>query len=141
MTLPPTPYFIFISSLQLTGKLPALPANLVALDVTANSFGDALPPLDAAPHLETLLGGSNAFSGALPAPLPPALARLDLSGNRLTGTLPASLPRLLRSLDLGSNRLEGDIGGLDVGGGALEELRLGNNSLTGWVPKSAAKSK
>lgn len=57
----------------------------------------------------------------------------------LPGTLPP-LPPSLSLLDLGSNqRLGGDIGALELG--ALRELRLGNNSFSGWVPKSAAASK
>ena len=70
--------------LQLSGELPALPGNLVALDVTANNLGGTLQPLDASPRLEALMVGSNAFEGSLP-PLPATLVQLDASYNRLKG--------------------------------------------------------
>jgi hypothetical protein len=67
-----------------------------------------------------------------PAPPPPPSPLPE-------GTLPP-LPASLVALDVGGNLgLEGDITDLDLGG--LQEARLGNNSFTGGVPKSALKSK
>ena len=65
--------------------------GLSIFDVTGNAFYGLIPAdiFSHKPTLETLLLGSNSFSGALPINMSRSLVKLDISDNAFSGTLPS----------------------------------------------------
>nr|CAD1824177.1 unnamed protein product [Ananas comosus var. bracteatus] len=112
-----------LSSNQLEGPLPQLPANLSLLMISENSLSGPLPTNFGAPYLEALALSNNRISGTIhPSSLCQSLEYLqfvDLSNNLLTGMFPPC-------------SMDPEMAGL--AGVPLLVLSLSNNSLVGTFP-------
>nr|KJB28083.1 hypothetical protein B456_005G026500 [Gossypium raimondii] len=129
---------------QLMGQLPEFPANnaLQSLSLFYTNFSGKLPQsignLKFLTDLE--LFGCN-FFGPIPSSIANLshLVNLDLSSNKLSGSIHSSLFTLpsLKTLDLGENQLVGKIDEFpNASSSLIEVLYIGNNYLTGPIPKS-----
>jgi hypothetical protein len=97
-----------VSSNQLTGSIPDLPAALVEFGAANNSLSGELPALPSG--LLNLKAGFNQLSGDV-ASLPLAqLSHALLGSNQLTGSLTPELLQApkLAELDLSGNKLTGE---------------------------------
>ncbi|KAK3220652.1 hypothetical protein Dsin_014622 [Dipteronia sinensis] len=152
-----------LSNLGLSGTLGYALTSLTALtnlDLCNNNLGGDIP-YSLPPNLERLNFANNRFTGNVPysisqmAPLKylniahnqlqgqlsdmfgklPSLSTLDLSSNTLTGDLPESFSLLssIMSMYLQNNQFTGTINVL--ANLPLENLNVGNNRFTGWVPE------
>ncbi|WVZ78802.1 hypothetical protein U9M48_026453 [Paspalum notatum var. saurae] len=113
---------LLLPSNQIQGRLDperiARLSNLVALDLTYNSFTGEVPE-----SISQL----------------PKLEELRLGHNNLTGTLPPALSNwtALRCLDLRSNSFVGDLDAVDFSGlGNLTIFDMASNNFTGTMPPS-----
>lgn len=128
-------------------------SSLKQLDLSTNQLtGPLLPGLSQLNALQTLLLGSNGFTGNLPPEWGTgfgSLQQLLLSSNKLTGTLPptwgSGLPSL-QTLDLSGNNLQGSVPSTWGGGSSLPNLssgglivKPGNAQLCGVVPSGLVK--
>ncbi|XP_040944195.1 receptor-like protein 6 [Gossypium hirsutum] len=129
---------------QLMGQLPEFPVNnaLLSLSLHDTNFSGKLPHsignLKFLTNLE--LYYCNFFG-----PIPSSIANLshlvnfDLSSNKLSGSIHSSLFTLplLKTLYLGENQLVGKIDEFpNASSSSIERLYIGNNYLTGLIPKS-----
>ncbi len=105
---------LWVKGNKLTGRLPNSVATLPALeylDVHANDLSGPLPAVWDTPKLKIFRAEDNRISGALPGALlrQPALEQVFLQNNDLTGAIPATLGANVKSLLLGNNRMSGGI--------------------------------
>ncbi|KAK4839652.1 hypothetical protein QYF36_023714 [Acer negundo] len=152
-----------LSNLGLSGTLGYALTSLTALtnlDLSINNLGGDIP-YNLPPNLERLNFANNRFTGNVQysiyqmTPLKylniahnqlqgqlndmfgklPSLSTLDLSFNTLTGDLPESFSSLssITSMYLQNNQFTGTINVL--ANLPLENLNVGNNRFTGWVPE------
>ncbi|XP_073013020.1 uncharacterized protein [Typha latifolia] len=128
---------------KLYGLLPNAIANLSTrlewLDMSINQLEGSIPVgIPNLANLNMLTLGNNFLTGAIPA----TLARLEmlqwlyLDRNNLSREIPSTFGNLTRlsKLDLSFNALSGNIPS-SLGKCPLELLALGNNKLTGALPK------
>ena len=127
---------------QVTGSLPSsLPPQLAILDFNYNNLTGSLPAAWGQNNgtLQEIILYDNQLTGSLPASWTfPYLSLLTLLSNKLTGTIPAAwgLPDampMLQELYVGQNSLTGTLPILPA---QLQELITGDNQLTGTLPRS-----
>ncbi|CAI5484419.1 unnamed protein product [Closterium sp. Yama58-4] len=130
--------------LRLSGSLPDGPdayfPSLETVILSGNALSGELPrALLHAPALRRLDLQSNNITGELPGgtgTYSRSITALSLRNNSLSGAIPPALAEMtaLRNLDLGENRLSGAVPAAlrdSESFGALEEVRLDSNALTG----------
>ncbi|KAI5678929.1 hypothetical protein M9H77_09879 [Catharanthus roseus] len=135
---------ICLSSNQLSGPLPHVPANsVVELDLSNNSFtGDMSDLLCAVVEQYIILEILNLEGNLLFGEIPdcwinwPKLRIINLANNNLTGRIPESIRHLkiLKSLDLHNNNLFGQIPITLKHCRELLKIDLGQNYLSGNLP-------
>ncbi|KAL7126908.1 hypothetical protein ABFS83_14G218200 [Erythranthe nasuta] len=115
--------FLYLRSNQFSGSLPQIPANMLELDLSNNSFSGGL---------------SHFLCEMITTDEPYGTLILNLGGNQLTGEIPDCLRKWssLLYLNLGNNFLSGAI---PISIGSLTELRLvkidlADNELDGSIP-------
>ena len=135
-----------LSTMRLTGTVPASLGNLTALEVlnlNTNMLTGTIPSaLGSLTNLVQLELQMNELTGGIPSSLG-SLAQLEfllLSENRLSGGIPSQLANLsnLRYLDLADNQLTGGIPAALGGLPKVEALRLMNNRFSGSIPSGLA---
>ncbi|KAG6388697.1 hypothetical protein SASPL_150129 [Salvia splendens] len=112
------------------------------LDISFNNFSGFLPfELSKLRHLKVMNVGANSFTGEIPTWLGslPRLEKLYLYKNTFLGTIPSSLSnntknQMLQILNLNYNQLSGSIPYAIFNVSSLREIRIRNNSLSGWLP-------
>ncbi|XP_047961843.1 putative receptor-like protein kinase At3g47110 [Salvia hispanica] len=131
-----------LSGYGLSGTVAPHLGNLTFLrylDISFNSFVGKLPfELSKLRRLKVMNVGVNSFTGEIPTWLGslPQLQKLYMYNNTFLGTIPTSLfnnskLQMLQILNLNNNQLSGSIpNGISYVG----EVRIGNNSLSGWLP-------
>ncbi|CAO2046595.1 unnamed protein product [Urochloa humidicola] len=130
-----------LGGLGLAGPISPSIGNLTfleTLNLSANSFSGALPPLNRLHKLQNLLLIQNSLQGIIPDSLTNRsnLQTLDLSGNFLTGDIPLNIGLLsnLSFLGLSLNNLTGTIPPSLKNISQLSNLALSDNHLTGSIP-------
>ncbi|KAK8308319.1 hypothetical protein V6Z12_D02G049500 [Gossypium hirsutum] len=129
---------------QLMGQLPEFPANnaLLRLSLHDTNFSGKLP--ESIGNLKFLTNLDLYYCNFF-GPIPSSIANLshlvnsDLSSNKLSGSIHSSLFTLpsLKTLSLGENQLVGKIDEFpNASSSSIERLYIGNNYLTGPIPKS-----
>ncbi|XP_058108769.1 protein STRUBBELIG-RECEPTOR FAMILY 6-like [Magnolia sinica] len=159
---------IKLSSLQLSGSMGYQLDSLTALtnfDMSNNNLGNSIP-YQLPPNLQRLNLAGNSFNGGLPYSISQmtslkylnvsrnqlqgelggqfggqltGLSTLDLSFNTFTGNLPQGFSSLssINSMFLQNNQFTGPIDVLaDL---PLQNLNVGNNHFTGWIPPQLRK--
>jgi len=131
-----------LPGLGLAGPISPYIGNLTfleTLDLTANSFSGALPPLNRLHKLQQLVLLQNSMQGVIPDSLinRSNLNCLELSGNSLTGQIPLNIGLLsnLSVLGLSANNLTGTIPPSLKNLSQLSTLALANNQLSGSIPQ------
>ncbi|CAL9165707.1 unnamed protein product, partial [Musa hybrid cultivar] len=116
--LPSSLGLLLLSNNEITGEVPQYLPNLIAMELSNNSFSGRLPP-----------GISNTM---------PNLRLLDLSRNNLSGTVPLSICRIkyLEILGLFQNNLSGELPSCWKSSSLLQVLDASNNKLQGGIPDS-----
>ncbi|KAG4156842.1 hypothetical protein ERO13_D02G023200v2 [Gossypium hirsutum] len=123
---------------QLMGQLPEFPANnaLLSLSLYDTNFSGKLPhSIGNLKFLTNLELSGCKFFGPIPWPI----ANLSHLGNKLFGSIHSSLFTLpsLKILSLGDNQLVGKMDEFpNASSSLIEVLSIGNNYLTGPIPKS-----
>ncbi|XP_052484389.1 receptor-like protein 7 [Gossypium raimondii] len=129
---------------QLKGQLPEFPVNnaLLSLSLFETNFSGKLPQsIGNLKFLTNLKLSSCNFFGPIPSSIANLsyLVNLDLRSNKLSGSIHSSLFTLqsLKTLILGENQLVGKIDEFpNASSSSIQELYIGNNYLTGPIPKS-----
>ncbi|KAL7084153.1 hypothetical protein ACP275_14G207600 [Erythranthe tilingii] len=131
-----------LSSNQFSGSLPQVPANMLHLDFSNNSFSRGLShflcDVNETYTMFFLHLGGNQLSGEIPNCWMkwPSLIYLNLGNNILSGSIPNSIRFLeeLRSLNLYNNRISGQIPFSMLDCTRLVKIDLADNGLDGSVP-------
>ncbi|CAL5400672.1 unnamed protein product [Camellia sinensis] len=134
--------------LAYTGILDAIPiwfwnlsSSLYFLDLSHNQIHGEIPYLLAPPEGQNIYLNSNHFNGLLPH-ISSDLYDLDLSNNSFFGDISHFLcdkkdkQQNLVFLDLGENLLSGEILDCWMSWQSLKIIEMGNNNLTGNIPRS-----
>ncbi|XP_028786156.1 probable inactive leucine-rich repeat receptor-like protein kinase At3g03770 isoform X2 [Neltuma alba] len=135
---------ISLSRNELSGKLPDLSAltGLRVLNLRENRLGSKLPLMPAG--VVTVLLSNNSFSGEIPKQFSELgrLQHLDLSANHLSGIPPSflfSLPSI-SYLNLGSNVLSGSLPDKLSCSSKLGFVDISSNKLIGELPSCLANT-
>ncbi|XP_017632794.1 receptor-like protein 7 [Gossypium arboreum] len=129
---------------RLIGHLPEFSSNnsLQSLSLLYTKFSGKLPQsIGNLKFLTDLTITFCNFFGPIPSSIAnlSSLVNLDLAGNKLSGSIHSSLFTLpsLKSLSLSENQLVGKIDEFpNASSSLIQELYIGNNYLTGPIPKS-----
>ena len=138
------------STFYTSGQGVRVRTQLIILDLSHNKLTGAIPTLNAFLNgfgsLQTLDLSHNKLTGSITAPGFGLgfLVTLDLSHNQLTGSVPSFNQTFnIQTLDLSHNQLSGTIPATITAdpefGGALINLYLHNNNLSGEIPGVLAK--
>ncbi|RRT58777.1 hypothetical protein B296_00026859 [Ensete ventricosum] len=132
--------FLNLSSNLLRGRIPVLPPNLQALDLSSNSLTGSLPPTISS-QLSYLFLSHNYLHGSMPSSYVCDLQQLyalDLSNNQISGEIPRCWQEgsQLLFVNLANNKLRGKVPESIGNLGNLQFLHLNNNSLFGRIPSS-----
>ncbi|CAL9189949.1 unnamed protein product [Musa hybrid cultivar] len=125
---------------SLESRIPVLPPNLQALDLSSNSLSGSLPSTISS-QLGYLFLSHNYLHGSIPSSYVCDLQQLyalDLSNNQISGEIPRCRPEgsQLLFVNLANNKLRGKIPDSVGNLGNLQFLHLNNNSLFGRIPSS-----
>ncbi|CAL9762604.1 unnamed protein product [Musa acuminata subsp. burmannicoides] len=125
---------------SLESRIPVLPPNLQALDLSSNSLSGSLPSTISS-QLGYLFLSHNYLHGSIPSSYVCDLQQLyalDLSNNQISGEIPRCRPEgsQLLFVNLANNKLRGKIPDSIGNLGNLQFLHLNNNSLFGRIPSS-----
>nr|XP_017240123.1 PREDICTED: receptor-like protein 12 [Daucus carota subsp. sativus] len=116
--------------------------KLLGLDLSRNHLTDSIPVTIGNPSLQTLLLGSNKFTGNIPKALCIAISLeiLDLSRNNLSGPLPHCLTDIstLSILDLQKNQFQGTLPLTFTKSCQLTSFNINSNHFEGSVPLALA---
>jgi Leucine-rich repeat (LRR) protein len=136
-----------------TGQIPNfIGGSLTTLNLGHNQFSGAFPRLDSCFYLTNVYFFNNLLSGSIP-PLffsnhSYTLKSLDASNNQLTGAIPIEIGNCnsLLTVNLSYNKLSGvvpdqisNIYLYSTFSTTLRELILGNNELTGVIPRNIVR--
>ncbi|XP_021600121.1 leucine-rich repeat receptor-like tyrosine-protein kinase PXC3 [Manihot esculenta] len=129
---------LILSSNNLVGEIPHTIANiptLVRFAANQNGFVGRIPP-GITRHLRFFDVSYNKLRGSIPSDLlsQSNLQTVDLSYNLLNGSIPENISTSLIRLRLGSNSLNGFVPSSFTSDHKLIYLELDNNSLTGLIP-------
>ncbi|PRQ27145.1 putative protein kinase RLK-Pelle-LRR-VII-3 family [Rosa chinensis] len=145
--------YLWLDSNQLTGTLPSAISNcssLIHFSADDNALRGLIPAtIGAIPKLQVVSLARNSLSGSVPIALlcngnvdSSSLRIVDLGFNALTGIVQPQNGRCSSILEGFRCRWKLVFGGLPTEIGnlfRLEELRVGNNSLSGEIPTEIAK--
>ncbi|CAL9089779.1 unnamed protein product [Musa textilis] len=138
--LPSSLRLLLLSNNEITGEVPQYLPNLIAMELSNNSFSGRLPPgiPNTMPNLRLLELSRNNLSGTVPLSICQIkyLEILGLFQNNLAGELPScwKSSSLLRVLDVSNNKLQGGIPDSLCNLQRLQSLHLSHNSFSGQVP-------